>query len=177
MGVLFVQKRKALEAKSAYFLKDFADLWLCGLWSIISKEDVLVYFAGCFFSFLGRLSVLLTPSARVSSLALFQLHNTVKPAKTKNIEMLMEALIVFNTLKRCLASVWGLTWAVNHVSGRERPMPPQPAPPQAPQHPAHDCEEISPLNSTLLHSLSPKNDTFVIIYSAHDVQNPYTNIN
>lgn len=79
----FFKNENHTKQKTTHFLKDFVDLWLGGLWSIISKEDVLVDFAGCFFSFHGRLSVLLTPSASVWSLALFQLHNTVKPAKTK----------------------------------------------------------------------------------------------
>lgn len=148
--IYFFKNEMPTKQNTAYFLKDFADLWLCGLWPIISKEDVLVDFAGCFFSSLGRLSVRLTPSASVWSLALFQLHNAVKPAKTKNTGMLMEALTVFSTLKSCLASVWGLTWAVDHVLDRGHPTPPHPAPPRAPQHPAHDCEEIS----TVLHNHS-----------------------
>lgn len=132
-----------MQQKSTHFLKGFADLWLCGFWSIISKKDVLVDLAGCFFSFLMGLSVLLTPPACVWTLACFQLHNAVKPAKTKSIWMLTEPLIIFKAVKLCLASVWGLTWAVDHVSGREHPTPPQPAPPQAPRHPAHDCQQSS----------------------------------
>lgn len=151
--IYFFKNEMPTKQNTAYFLKDFADLWLCGLCSIISKEDVLVNFTGCFFSFLGRFSVLLTPSASVWSLALFQLHNAVKPAKRKSIWMLTEALILFSALKGCLASVWGLTWAVDHVSDREHPTPPQPAPLQAPQHPAHDCEHSSHLNGTVLYNL------------------------
>ncbi len=150
---------------------------VCGP-SSVKKMCLLILQAAFFLSTGGFLfSSLLLPA--YGAWPCFSFTTLSNLPRQKNIGVLMEALIVFNTLKGCLASVWGLTWAVNHVSDREHPMPPQPAPPQAPQHPAHDCEEISNLNSTVLHnhSLSPKNDNFVIIYSAHDVQNPYTNIN
>lgn len=91
-----------MQQKPTHFLKGFADLWLCGLWSIISKKDVLVDLAGCFFSFLRGLSVLLTPPARVWTLDWFQLHNAIKPAKTKSIWMLTEPLIIFKAVKKCL---------------------------------------------------------------------------
>ncbi len=178
-GWIISSKMKITQSKKAHFLKDFVDLWLCGLWSIISKEDVLVDFAGCFFSFHGRLSVLLTPSASVWSLALFQLHNTVKPAKTKKHWGVNGGPDCFQHTKGlsslCLGSYLGceprLRPRASHASstGTSASSSTSSSWLWRDQH----------LNSTVLHnhSLSPKNDNFVIIYSAHDVQNPYTNIN